>query len=336
MNEWKEGLTRDGLYNAMMELFYRDLETWFTAATFYCDSCVDDFIELWPGIYNRDSDFQRNSISLDTFFSGGRIQDFFTEEEFFDLAKDITCPNCGDCLSGNIWPYDLRFEVPTGFETDIIKIANLAEKTPFLVMLHPFSMEVYEEIKTIFNNTPSSLLPNPLYRARLYDKKKQYDKSDFFAPPKKVIAEGRYNHAGRQVLYLAEDGFTCYLEMREPGDGIVLSQLNIQGSIKILDLTAEDLEENSIVQAMLYSSLMSSPSEGEGWHKPHYVFTRFVADVALSAGFDAIRYPSVRSNTGNNIVILNYEDFKEKIHLMTFNYVSEQEFLLTRKSLRGY
>ena len=43
MTDWKEGLTRGELYDAMIELFYRDLESWFNAYTFYCDSCVDDF-----------------------------------------------------------------------------------------------------------------------------------------------------------------------------------------------------------------------------------------------------------------------------------------------------
>ena len=57
MTNWKEGLTKVELYDAMMELFYRDLDSWFNAENFYCDSCVEDFISQWPGIYNRDLDF---------------------------------------------------------------------------------------------------------------------------------------------------------------------------------------------------------------------------------------------------------------------------------------
>lgn len=336
MTDWKEGLTRIELYDAMMELFYRDLDSWFNAGTFYCDSCVDDFIEQWPGIYNRDLDFQRNFIPLDLFYSGGRIQDFFTKEEFFDLLKDIECPNCGDSLSGHIWPYDLNFDVPDDFDSNVHEIADLADKTPFLLMLHPFSQEIYNEIEGISKSTKPFLLSNPLYRARVYDNEHYYNKEDFLAAPKKYIVEGRYNHAGKQALYLAEDDLTCYLEMRKPHMGIMLAKLEIQDPVKVLDLMAEDLEDNHLVQAMQLSSLMSSPVEGEGWYKPHYVFTRFIADAALSVGFDAIRYPSVRSNTGNNIVILNYEKLKGKVNILDFNYVTEEEFLLKQKQQRGF
>ncbi|EJQ32385.1 hypothetical protein IEC_05397 [Bacillus toyonensis] len=336
MNDWKEGLTRIEQYDAMMDLFYRDLESWFSAVTFYCDSCVDDFIKKWPGIYNRDLDFQRNFISLDVFYSGGRIQDYFTKEEFLNLSKDITCPNCGDFLSGHMWPYDLRFDVPDDFDSNVCEIADIAEKTPFLLMLHPFSQEIYNEIEVISKNTDLSLLSTPLYRARVYESEYYYVKDDFLAAPKKYIKEGRYNHAGKQVLYLGEDALTCYLEVGRPQKGIMLGQLEIQCPIKILDLMAEDLEDNDLVQAMQLSSLMSSPGEGEGWYKPHYVFTRFVTDAALSVGFDAIRYPSVRSNTGNNIVILNYEKLKGKVYIIDFNYISEEEFLSKQKKQRGF
>ncbi|PFK70658.1 hypothetical protein COJ13_16215 [Bacillus cereus] len=59
-------------------------------------------------------------------------------------------------------------------------------------------------------------------------------------------------------------------------------------------------------------SLLSSQDKDEGLYKLHYVFTRFVADVARAAGFEAIRYPSVRLNQGNNNVILNYEKIKHR------------------------
>jgi RES domain-containing protein len=336
MSEWKDELTREEHYDIMVELFYHDLESWFNANTFYCDSCIDEFIEQWPGIYNRDLELQTNSISLDSFFSGGYIQDSFTKEEFTNLLKDFRCPNCGDFLTSNIWPYDLRFDVPDGFESNVREIADIAKKTPFLLMLHPFSQDIYNEIKAILETTNTSLLPNPLYRARVYRSDHRYVEKDFLAARPNKVKEGRYNHAGKQVLYLAEDDLTCYYEMREPIEGIMLAKLEILEPIKNLDLMDENLEANDIIQAIQFSSLMSSPAEGEGWYKPHYVFTRFVADAALSVGFDAIRYPSVRSHTGNNIVVLNYEKLEVKTKIMDFKYVSKEEFLLKQKSQRGY
>ncbi|HZH59872.1 MAG TPA: RES family NAD+ phosphorylase [Metabacillus sp.] len=336
MADWKDGLTKEELFDIMIDMFYRDLEKWFNAYTFYCDSCIDEFIENWPGIYNRDLELQTNAISLDSFYSGGYIRDSFTKEEFTNLLKDFSCPNCDSPLTYNIWPYDLRFRVPNKFELNVREIADIAKKTPFLLMLHPFAQELYNEIQAISKKTNTSLLPNPLYRARVYDEKHEYVKEDFFAADNSIIKEGRYNHAGKQVLYLAEDDLTCYQETREPESGIMLATLEIKEPLKVLDLMDEKLEDNDIIQAIQYSSLMSSPAEGEGWYKPHYVFTRFVSDAALSVGFDAIRYPSVRSNTGKNIVVLNYENFREKIGVLDYKYFSKEDFLLMQKRLRGY
>lgn len=323
MLECIDELSREKRFDVMIELFYRDLETWFNAATFYCESCVDEFIELWPGIYDRDLDFQANSISLDTFYDGGRIREFFTKKEFLELSNDIMCEKCDNKISYNIYPYDLNFRVPENFESNIEEIANIANRTPFLLMNHKFSKKVYDEIKSLSENIELSFLSNPLYRARSFCKEYSYNNSDFLAPPKKVIKECRYNHAGKQVLYLAEDILTCYFEMRKPDTGIMLAELEINQPLKVLDLNSEELKDNDLIQAIQVSSLMSSPSEGEGWYNPHYVFTRFISDVALSVGFDAIRYPSVRLNTGYNIVILNYEKFKNIINVVAVNYVDD-------------
>lgn len=77
------------------------------------------------------------------------------------------------------------------------------------------------------------------------------------------------------------------------------------------------------MQAIQYSSLLCSPEDGEGWSKPHYIFTRFISDVALLLRFDAIRYPIVRINTGYNIVIINYEIIQDSINVISIKYVDE-------------
>lgn len=323
MDDWKLGMSKEDMFNALNELFYDDLESWFNAGTFYCDSCVDAFIEKWPGIYSRDMDFQRNSIELDSFYEGGRIRDLFTKEEFDNLAKEMECPNCGELVLGVIWPYDMRFEVPDDFEDILNEIALLAEKAPFLLLSHPFAQQVYDEINALSKTTTTSNLNKTLFRARKYRKDKTYIANDFLVPEKKDIEEGRYNHTGRQVLYLAEDELTCFREMRSPELGIMLAKIEFPKKMKILDLMSEDLDENDIIQAIKYSSLLSSPIEGEGWYKPQYVFTRFVADVAMSAGFEAIRYPSVRFSQGSNIAILDYEKIKEDVKIIDFKYIPE-------------
>jgi len=65
--------------------------------------------------------------------------------------------------------------------------------------------------------------------------------------------------------------------------------------------------EDIIMGRSVFSkSLMSAKQDSTGWHRPKYVFSRFIADCAKSAGFDAIKYPSTMAgNECFNLVILN-------------------------------
>lgn len=319
----KDNRTLKERLNEFTILFDHDLESWFNASTFYCDNCVDEFIQEWPGIYNWQEEFQRNSIPLDSYFDGGYIQDSFTKDEFFELVKEMGCFNCGSEDFYNIWPFDIPFDVPDHFYHYVTEITQIAEETPFLMLSHPFAKEVYKELNNISKTTNPSKITDSLFRARVYQKGKEYNNDDFLAANKKDIKEGRYNHAGKQVLYLADDASTCFFEMRKPTNGIMLARIKINSDLKILDLLSNDLDDNGIIQAIKHSSLLSSPSEGEGWYKPHYVFTRFVSDVASKAGFEAIRYPSVRFSKGWNIVVLNYEKIKDKVRIIDFKHYND-------------
>ncbi|MEK8130897.1 RES domain-containing protein [Paenibacillus filicis] len=273
---------------------------------------------------------------MDSFYHGTRLCDAFTESEFYYLVQQMTCPHCGGPVTEFFSPYELKFDVPTRFETDVEEIATLAEQTPFLLLSHPFAQTVFDEIHRLSKHTPVISLPAPMFRARKCDSKHSFSSIDFMAPKRGIIAEGRYNHAGNQVYYLAEDLVTCFYEMRMPNEGIMLGRIEVSEPLKVLDLMDEQLEENSIIQAIQWSSLLSSPAEGEGWHKSHYVFTRFVADVARSAGFDAIRYPSVRFHEGYNYVLLDYEKVKPWIFVLDFQQVSKEEILAERDKNRRF
>ncbi|MHC5268487.1 RES family NAD+ phosphorylase [Enterococcus sp. LJL98] len=322
--KWKESLSEDELIEVLEAFLYRDLETYFISSTYYCDYCIDEFEKNWPGICNWSNDFQRKSISITEFYHASRLQDSFEENEFNNLISKIECPNCGSTNYSYIWPYEITFDVPLNFEKYLEEIALLSEKNPFLILDHPFAKSVYNEIHELSKKINSSELEVPLYRARNYKRNKKFNKDDFLAPGKSIILEGRFNHAGRQVLYLAEDSSTCFQEIRKPEKGIMLSRIEISKKIKILNLFDEQFKGNKIIQAIRWSSLLSSPAEGEGYHKPHYVFTRFIADVALSAGFDAIHYPSVRKEYGKNIVIINYEEIENKVKVLDFEYYNEE------------
>ncbi|MTI70526.1 MAG: RES domain-containing protein [Firmicutes bacterium] len=297
-------MSEDQLLDVFCEIFYHELDSWFSADIACCDVCYDEFLEKWPAIYSRDIEFQKSAIDLSTFYNGSRLEEIFTEEEFNRLIKEINCPRCGSQLYANIWPYNMCFELPDDFEDILDEIGELANKTPFLILSHTFAMDVYKEIKKIGETAKKSPLNGTYYRARRYEKNIDYEESDFSHPPKSKTKEGRYNHAGKPVIYLGDQVETCFCELRKPQEGLAVAEISIKNELKVLDLIENSLVEKSVLNTIVWSSLMSSPVEGEGWYKPHYIFTRFVADCAIDAGFDAIKYPSVRFGEGYNLVLL--------------------------------
>jgi RES domain-containing protein len=291
------------------ELFYRDIESWFSADIACCDKCYDDFVNTWPYAYWADNEaFQKCGIDLDTFFSGSRLQDIYTEEEFDYFIRTIGCPRCGAPLSadGNIWPYCLPFKNDSVIESTIDALASIAERTPFLLLNHHSSERVLSAIANMSSNTVPTDLSQTLFRARSVEIVHP-NIEDFDFPPKRYVGEGRYNHAGMPVLYLASDKKTCFYEMRE--SVCTVAEIKIRRKLKILDfmnLDESSSKDTEILKTLVYSALISSKQENEGWHRPKYVFSRFVADCALHAGFHAIKYPSTRLAKDNyNLVIID-------------------------------
>ena len=83
--------------------------------------------------------------------------------------------------------------------------------------------------------------------------------------------------------------------------------MTILPPLKILDLIDADGDavDSELFNALANSALLIAPRTGEGWVKRQYLFSRFVADCARSAGFDAIRYGSTKDRNGVNYVILS-------------------------------
>lgn len=192
------------------ELFHHDLESWFSSEMACCDECYDDFLKYWPHVYSADkAAFQCTSISLDCFYSDSRLSESYTEEGFYKYLKLIPGPRCGSELRYNIWPYNFPFDLVDDFENKITEIVSVAQSTPFMLMEVPFAKELYLAIKYI---SVPSLITSPLYRARTKKSLQSASISEFDFPPKEFVSEGRYNHAGVPILYLASDPATCFLK----------------------------------------------------------------------------------------------------------------------------
>ncbi len=291
------------------DYFERDLESWFSAEIACCDHCYDDFLALWPHAYCADNFyFQTQSIDAGTFYSGSRLQTVFSQEEFDFYITQISCPRCGTPLGGNMWAYELPFDVPRDFESTIKEVSILAKSTPFLLLEHNFCSQILTSIRSLYKTVKKLPIEAPLFRARSLAQGALEKKiENFESPPHQYVQEGRYNHAGNSVLYLGSDTATCQAELR--GAECLILEFTLTQPIRVLDINNpfDAHEEHAdLLNCLVYSALASAKQNSDGWHKPHYVVSRFVADCARAAGFDAIKYPSTRITTTNfNLVILN-------------------------------
>jgi hypothetical protein len=283
--------------------FNADLESWFSADVACCDSCHDDFVAKWPLVYQRDPDF--GGIGLDTFYSGSRrVRAEFGKAEFCELIRFAECPRCQAALSDNVWPYGFAFSVPTGFEEDLVELARIASSTPFLVLENPFARHIRDEVRGFASTLDRNMPVGSVFRGRCWDQMKAPLSADFLPPPPDATREGRYNHAGKPVLYTSSDPETCFEELRRPTKPLYIARLRLKKELRLLDFHASE-EKSDLLTALFTSSILSGPGDTDGWNQPQYILSRFVADCTKAAGLDGIGYPSVRQAKGYNIAVLH-------------------------------
>ncbi|WP_375588982.1 RES family NAD+ phosphorylase [Hoeflea alexandrii] len=292
------------------DVFFDELDSWFSADIACCDRCYEKFLNMWPSAYSDDSaKFQCNQIQLGSFYEGSRINAFYSEEQFERLVQDLDCPRCGEKLGYTLYPYELPFDVPEEFEENVAVISTIANETPFLLLKNEFAQSVLATLEGLSQSTTATKIPLGLFRARGLRglETMSVDQFDFANPM--LIGEGRYNHAGQPVLYLGDSMETCFHELR--GVHCAIAQIALDADLKVLDLANpydSHEDQSDLLNALAFSALLSTPQEARGYQKSAYVFSRFVADCARSAGFDAIRYPSTRASAqAYNLAILNVE-----------------------------
>lgn len=300
--------------DAFEEYFYRDLEKGFGADIACCDWCRDEFLEIWPYAAHADSrQFHAGGIDLDTFYGGSYLRDEYTKTDFDRLVSRLNCPRCGNPLVGSIWAYNFPFNLPDDIERIIREVGKVARTTPFLLLQHTFCKQVLESVQALAATLPRHRLTHTVCRGRTEvggPIEARIEAFDF--PPPHCVQEGRYNHAGHPVLYLGSDVDTCHAELRN--SPCLVLEFELLEELRILDLIDPYTSDGSsfadadLLNCLVYSSLVSARQEDNGWHRPHYVVSRFIADCARAFGIDAIRYPSTRRAAGNfNLAIVNSE-----------------------------
>jgi hypothetical protein len=308
---WKEGLAQEDKEAVFEDLFMHVVEAWFSADIACCDECHDAYISEWPYAYSaEEAKFQRNSIDLRTLYSGSRLSEWYTKEEYEQLLPSVKCPNCGQPLSGNIWPYELPFKPPRDYEIILTQIARRASETPFLLLEHPFCSKVRTAISYVCKKTAIFRSDDLFFRGRSLPTNSSPSLGDFDFPPSEFVKERRYNHAGDPVLYLASSEEVCRAELRDAND-LFIAKFRLPVSMKVLDLMSPheaESEHSDMLSFIAYSALLSAKSQDKGFSRPEYVFSRLVKDCAKSSGFDAIRYGSTRVGSARfNLVVINQE-----------------------------
>ena len=293
------------------DVFLQELDSWFAADIACCDQCYENFLKVWPGAYSADNaEFQTNQIQLDTFYEGSRINAFYTQEQFERLTQDLDCPRCGEKLGYILYPYDFPFDIPANFENDVEELGILAKDTPFLLLTNELAAQIFSVLGDLAHTTTSDEIQFALYKARTLVGLKNFDIEQFdFADPK-FVGEGRYNHAGSPALYLGNSEETCFHELRQKICAV--AKISFEGEMKILDLVTPYEGHNvdsDLLNALIFSALLSAQQDDHGYQKSAYIFSRFIADCARSVGFDAIKYPSTRtSETCFNLAVIS-QDF---------------------------
>lgn len=292
-----------------------EVDSAFSSTICCCDFCYGDFKLHWPDVAFREMDFKTQSMESWWFLEYSRMIELYTPAEMSTLRHFVACLRCGRFDSWNLWLYEHLFSDSDQIEKAIDELLILGSRTPFLMLEHPFAQRVRDQIREMVASSPRRSVSEPLFRARIAADVAGLGQipSDLvtYAPPPPVrVVEGRFNHAGSPMLYAASSVTVAAAELGRPGDLAYVGELRIMSELLVLDLV--DLEEGiagfELMKALASSALLLAPNTGEGWLKRQYIFSRFVADCARAAGFDAIRYGSTKHVSGNNIVVLDPPD----------------------------
>lgn len=141
------------------------------------------------------------------------------------------------------------------------------------------------------------------------------DLDDFRAPvedQEHPINEGRFNHSGQAHWYLANERRTAIDEVLDGTAGVVWTlEFKIESCTKVLDVSRSiegdsgppSIDKIEAALALVMMGALDGYVDRKRAWKPGYFVPRFVMDAAKRAGFEAIRYRSVRAVDGENLVL---------------------------------
>jgi hypothetical protein len=300
----------DSDIDSFNDAFSDEIDSDFASSICCCDACFEDFRDHWPDVPFRRMEFQSQSMSVFYAVDNTRLPGTWSPAEISTLRHFIRCERCSEFVAGNIWIYEHTFSNVAAIESQIDRLLTIGDETPFLLLEQEFARRVLAHIRSAVESAGTLAAGTRLFRARTAASitSSGQDAGDLQAyapPPTRLVGEGRFNHAGTPMLYLASSPEAAGAEIGAPGEPCLIAELVTSRPLVLLDLVDidEDAPGYEVMAPLASSALLAAPRSGEGWLKKQYVFSRFVADCARAAGYEAIRYASIKNIDGTNIVI---------------------------------
>ncbi len=244
------------------------------------------------------------------------------ESKHEETATRLHCPNCdgsfslGDEVGIRTSEDRERERVYRDWATRLAPrfadfTAHLA-RVPLLGATHSIGKRVLRSIAK-FPHASLDLKDN-WWRARVIGANARPDISELGPPPASECKnEGRFNHVGQRVLYVASSIEVAAAEAIRQDEGVawvMAWRVGVRGPM--LDL-ASHFDESALHDDASYLAAGLSyirphlAEASEGPWKPEYFVSRFIADAARAAGFKGLRYPSTRF-LGDCLVLFDWDD----------------------------
>jgi len=251
------------------------------------------------------------------------LQELDIPEEVWDeVLEGIVCQNCGHSveLSDTVGTKpeeeqeleELYDRLKRVLSPKLDEFQSHLEKWPYLGLKHPIGKKILKQIMDF----PIMTIRNGVwYRARSPKSGCNMNVAELLPPDpaKDVIPEGRYNHFGQQVFYLAASAEAAALETSIDGQAGIAWTLGFRIKLaeRILDLEPEagfpDTSLGLLPFGLTYGGHLDlKVMRDKGW-KPEYFVPRFIADCARMSGLNGIKFKGTRS-WHSNLVLFSWND----------------------------
>ncbi|MBA3557367.1 MAG: RES family NAD+ phosphorylase [Gemmatimonadaceae bacterium] len=177
---------------------------------------------------------------------------------------------------------------------------------PYLGLSHPAGRTIYD----VLCKAPATRIDSgKWWRARRPEGAIALNLSDLLPPDAgKVQSEGRFNHFGQRVFYLASSPVGAALEILDVRKAELTAWVqlfHVSGNQRVMDLRRDNLMDNQlpmVLVGLLSDFLDELRPSAYSWWKPEYFVPRFIADCAREQRYEGILFGGMQ-HQGDNLVV---------------------------------